>query len=186
VSATQRRSSTTRSVIDATIDRYCFHPKTLYASHVSDDHHIVSYCSFIRTIPHDGQPVSHTGCSSLSRDLYPSALSSLAFLAPAHNQFPRRRDSGLLHFTASRNQKYWRLMGIGTLLGIGHPRSGVLDTGWCCETLFHLYHFTLFLLHGYHALLILSRDAPMANHTGFSFYLVISVTIFLSAVSGAP
>jgi hypothetical protein len=52
--------------------------------------HIVSYRNLIRTIPHDGLPVAHTGCSSLSRHLYPSPSSSPDLLAPGHRVSPQR------------------------------------------------------------------------------------------------
>jgi hypothetical protein len=68
-------------------------------------------------------------------------------------------------------------------LDFGHCTSGVLDTGWCCETLSYLCHSPAFLLHGYHALLIVSRHSPTANRTASLFlscrcYHCVSVCSF--------
>jgi hypothetical protein len=48
-----------------------------------------------------------------------------------------------------------------------------------------LSHPAAFLLHGYHALLILSRHAPTANHPG-SLFLSCHCYHYISAASGAP
>jgi hypothetical protein len=66
-------------------------------------------------------------------------------LTPGHNELLSRRSSHRLHFTASRKQKYWRSMGIGNNLDLGHCESGVWNTGWCCMALPTLYYFTISL-----------------------------------------
>lgn len=99
-----------------------------------------------------------------------------------------------LHGVTESKKSFGVSGGIEIYLDFGPTKSGVWDTGWCCETLSHLFYFGTFFFFAswipriFFSLLICSCHAPTLSHAAFFFFFlyVIDITALLYAVSGAP